>query len=272
MSSCRSKLVPSFAFSSALALALSLPALAADVTKPGRVAGLIVEKSTDGAFLTWTPVATDAAGQPELVDFYAVYRGTTPDFVPDTANGTNRIGSATVSEFLDSGALLAPESFFYRVTAIDAAGNESTTRNPLVASVPVLSGSWTDTSIVLSWTSAEPVANVAGYRVHYGKRPGVYESVDDVGLATSHTLTGLELLVNWYVAVTAVDIHGNETAFSNEHVDAIAGRVRTLAHDKADICWALRAARPSRATSSARTARRSSCPSTSRRASGRACS
>ena len=75
----------------------------------------------------------------------------------------------------------------------------------------MLSGYWTSSTIEISWTDAGPPSDVVGYRVYYGKAPHQYDYVDDAGMNTSHTLSGLQLSVNWYIAVTAVDANGNET-------------------------------------------------------------
>lgn len=212
-------------------------ALAADVINPAAVEGLFVEKSGADVRLTWTDVATDAAGNAETISFYRVFRGTDPAFVPDKQAGSNEIGTSASASFLDAGAAVDGITYFYRVSAVDAAGNESATKPPRATTPPTLTGAWTDTSIDLDWTGAAPVDEITGYRVYYGKRSGQYEFVDDVGLTNAHSLTGLELWVNWYVAVTAVDVHGNESAFSNQHIDAIAGRVRVMAHDEDRLCW-----------------------------------
>jgi hypothetical protein len=209
----------------------------ADVVNPAEVEGLLVEKSGADVLLSWSEVTTDAAGNAETVDFYRVFRDTQRDFVPDKENGTNEIGTSPTASFTDAGAATDGIDYFYRVSAVDAAGNESAAKPPLVTTPPVLSGDWTDTTIELTWTDGQPIDDVTGYRVYYGQRSGEYDFVDDVGLTNSHSLTDLELWVNWYVAVTAVDVHGNESAFSNEHIDAVAGRVRTQAHDEDPLCW-----------------------------------
>jgi hypothetical protein len=179
----------------------------------------------------------DAAGQPETLALYKIYRGLTPDFVPDTLDGSNLLGTSPTPEFDDPGAAAAAENYFYLISAVDGAGNESATRPSAVREPVTLSGSWTDTTIELDWTPASPEEEVVAYRVYYGRSPHGYEFVADVGLATSHSLTGLQTYVNWYSAVTAVDGAGNESPFSNEHIDAIAGRVRVQAHDEDYLCW-----------------------------------
>jgi hypothetical protein len=210
---------------------------AADVTRPAEVAGLVAAHNGDDVDFAWTPVTLDAAGNAETVDHYRVYRAEAPDFVPDKAGGANRIGTSATAEFTDVDAATNAATYFYLVSAVDADGNESDTKTPLVAAPPVLSGFWTDTTIEVAWTPAEPSGEVVGYKVYYGNASGQYLFADDVGLVTSHSLTGLAKFVNWYVAVTAVDANGNESAFSNEHVDAVAGVVRLKAHDEEELCW-----------------------------------
>ncbi len=220
-----------------VALAALPAARAADVTRPAEVGGVTAARAGQDVALAWDPVTTDAAGNPEAAASYQVYRGTAPDFVPDRAGGSNRIGSVPGPAFTDAGAGSVALPYFYLVTALDGAGNESGTKPSTVTVPPVLSGAWTDTTIDLTWTPAAPAANVAGYRVYYGTATRRYDFSKDVGTATSTSLTGLETFVNWYAAVVAIDANGNESAFSNEHVDAVAGRVRTRAHNDDYLCW-----------------------------------
>ncbi len=209
----------------------------ADVTAPQRVGDLTVDKAGADASLSWTAVVLDVAGNTETTASYNIYRGETRDFVADKIGGSNRIGNSVTESYPDVGALSSGIDYYYRVTAVDAVGNEGGSMMPTVDTPPVLSGNWTDTTIELNWTDAQPIGNVASYNVYYGQAPGVYDSVDNVGMATGHTLSGLALWTNWYIAVTAVDANGNETAFSNEHADAVAGRVRVLAHNDNELCW-----------------------------------
>jgi hypothetical protein len=218
--------------------ALAVPAATAeDVVGPAEVEGVRVERAGDDLRLTWSEVTTDAAGQPETVDFYRVYRGTSPDFVPDKDGGSNRIGEPALPEFTDPGAALGNDRYYYRVTAVDTATNESASKPSAVTTPPVLSGSWTETGIDLSWTDAEPLEEVTGYRVYCGRASGDYERMDDVGLVNSHTVEGLEENVVWYCAVTAVDTAGNESDFSNEHQDVVGGTLDIRAHDDDELCW-----------------------------------
>lgn len=217
--------------------ALALPALAADVTRPADVSGVLVTKTPSDVQLSWNAVTVDALGGAETVASYRVYRGTAPNFVPDKTGGSNRIGTPSGPLFSDTGAAANGTTFYYLVTAVDAAGNESSSLPSTVTTPAVLSSSWTDTTIELSWTQAQPAANVARYRVYYGKASRKYDFFKDVGTATSTSLTGLELWVNWYTTVVAIDTNGNESPYSNEGVDAVAGRVRVRAHNDDYLCW-----------------------------------
>jgi hypothetical protein len=206
---------------------------AADVTPPAQVSGLHAQRVGNDVHLTWDPVTSDAAGQSETIAQYRIYRGTSPDFSTDAST---LIGTATTTASNDVGAAASPSNIYYLVSAIDASGNESASRDSRVTA-PVLSGHWTDTTIELNWTPAAPANQISSYRVYYGRKSGHYEAVQDVGLATSVSLAGLQVYTNWYAAVTSVDLDGNESAFSNEHVDPVAGRVRVRAQDDDYLCW-----------------------------------
>ncbi len=212
----------------------------ADVTAPAEVTSLSETPNATVAGdldLSWTIVTTDVTGNAETVNLYNIYRGDTPDFVPDKSGKSNLIGTSATSSFTDAGALTDGLDHYYLISAEDTAGNEGLTRASTAIVPPILSGFWTETTIELNWTDAAPVDQVAGYRVYYGRKSGVYEFVDDVSLANGHTLGGLDLWVNWFAAVAAVDLNGNESILSTEHIDAVAGRVRVRAHDDSELCW-----------------------------------
>lgn len=212
-------------------------ALGADVTKPAEVGGVLADRSGSDVQLTWTAVAADALGGTEAISEYRIYRGTTPDFVADLVNGTNRVGTAAGTSFTDVGAVDGVDSFFYRVTARDTSGNESAPAESGVTTPPTLVTGWTDAAITLSWSGAAPAGSVAGYAVYYGRAPRSYETRVDVGNASSYNLLGLQLETAYYVAVVAYDAHGIESAFSNEGVEGVAGRVTVRAHNADYLCW-----------------------------------
>ena len=94
-----------------------------DGQAPTAPAGLTATGSIGQAQLSWT-AATDNIG----VARYNVHRGTTAGFTPTTGN---RIAQPTGTSYTDSG--LAAGTYYYRVTAADAAGNVSPASNEATA-------------------------------------------------------------------------------------------------------------------------------------------
>ena len=77
----------------------------------------------------------------------------------------------------------------------------------------------------LAW---DPVTdqNLQGYRVYYGTFSGKYFQSPGQGLsvgngATTYQLTGLSTGATYYFAVTAYDLQGDESAYSNEVLKVI---------------------------------------------------
>lgn len=71
------------------------------------------------------------------------------------------------------------------------------------------------TPVLLSWdANTEP--DLDGYRLYYGVAPGTYQNVLDVGNVTTATVTSLQPGTRYFFAVTAYDVSGNESGFSNE--------------------------------------------------------
>ncbi len=70
---------------------------------------------------------------------------------------------------------------------------------------------------VLVW-DANPELDLAGYRVHLGRFPGVLTQNSDVGNVTQVSCSRVGATTNgrWFVAVTAYDASGNESARSIE--------------------------------------------------------
>lgn len=216
----------------------TFPVWAADVTNPDEVANVLLVKSGGDIILSWDAVTLDATGNPETIDHYEVYRGTVATFVPDKASASNRIGSPPSETFTDSGAVAGPDPItFYLVSAVDPDSNEGLTRASTIMSPPTLTGFWTDTSIELDWTEAQPSIDVAFYRVYRGQSAGTYDFAEDVSLAQLYSSTGLTTNILYHYAVTAIDTAGNESAFSNEHTDPLAGRLSIFAHVDDELCW-----------------------------------
>ena len=70
-------------------------------------------------------------------------------------------------------------------------------------------------TVKLRWDpNTEP--DLAGYKLYYGTAPRNYNHTIDLGQVNSYQVDNLEDELKYYFAVTAYDIDGNESGFSNE--------------------------------------------------------
>ena len=77
-------------------------------------------------------------------------------------------------------------------------------------------------SVVLNWVAPDenedgtPLTDLAGYRIYYGTSSRDYTGMVELNdpFDTSHTLSLAS--GDYYVAMTALDQEGNESAYSNE--------------------------------------------------------
>ena len=80
----------------------------------------------------------------------------------------------------------------------------------ILFSTPALAG-----HLDLAWhPNTEP--DLAGYRIYYGTTSGEYTDYIDVVGSTSARITDLMDDTEYFVALTAYDIDGNESGFSGE--------------------------------------------------------
>src|SRR5688572_19788309 len=154
---------------------------------PAAPAGLAALGELGGVKLTWTAnTETDLAG-------YRIYRSDTADGAFVAINGGNLVTAAT---FTDTG-MAAGERRYYRVTAVDVAGNESPasatadaarvvpTPTPTVIRINTAGAGYTD-SLGRTWdpdrnfsggtisTSAFSVLNTADDSLYYPRRYGAF--------------------------------------------------------------------------------------------------
>lgn len=73
---------------------------------------------------------------------------------------------------------------------------------------------WAESAVVSWQPNTEP--DLAGYQIYYGTTSRFYSVIIDVGNTTQYTVTGLNPGVTYYFAVTAYDINGNESDYSEE--------------------------------------------------------
>ncbi len=69
--------------------------------------------------------------------------------------------------------------------------------------------------VSLAW-DANPEADLAGYRIHYGTASGLYTVHLDAGNVTSCRVSGLAAGTTYYFAATAYNTRGEESGYSNE--------------------------------------------------------
>ena len=174
-------------------------------TAPGNVA--VTDVTTTTAKVTWSE-ATDNVG----VVGYNVY-----------------LNEAKVNETLittteyDLTALTEETAYSVRVTAVDAAENESErseaatfttpkTQDTEAPSVPagVTASDVTQTGAKITWTASADNVGVAGYNVYLGESRVNTSPVT----VTEYDLTGLTANTEYTVTVSAVDAAGNESARS----------------------------------------------------------
>ena len=75
-------------------------------------------------------------------------------------------------------------------------------------------------TVKLRWDpSTQP--NLAGYKVYFGTTSRNYSHTIDLGQVNSYQVGNLQDGVKYYFAVTAYDIDGNESKFSNEVSNAV---------------------------------------------------
>jgi len=153
--------------------------------------------------LSWS-ASTDNVG----VTGYKIYRGST--------NISTVTGTSTTVTGLTSGT-----SYSFHVTAVDAAGNESTASNTVnvttltpdtqAPSVPtgLSSSNVTQTSLTLSWSASSDNVGVTGYDVYQGTT--LIKSVT----GTSTSVSGLSANTTYSFKVRAKDAAGNTSAQSS---------------------------------------------------------
>jgi len=81
---------------------------------------------------------------------------------------------------------------------------------------PALAG-----DVTLQW-DPNPETDVVGYKVYYGTSSRTYSAPISLGLQSAYTVTGLAA-GTYYFAVTAFNVDGLESAFSNEVSTTVTG-------------------------------------------------
>jgi hypothetical protein len=193
-----------------------------DTTAPSAPAGLVsTSQTTSSIVLDWS----DSTGNPvgESV-FYKVFRNSGGS---TTINETTPIATGlTASTYTDS-SLSASTTYQYKVSAYDAAGNESThtptsgygatTATPPDTTAPSVPTGLSVTATTsgtasLSWTASTDAVGVTGYKIFRStSSTGTYTQVGSSASVT-YTDTGLTASTTYYYKVSAYDAAGNDSA------------------------------------------------------------
>jgi glucose/arabinose dehydrogenase/fibronectin type 3 domain-containing protein len=193
-----------------------------DTTAPTAPTGLVANHGPSGIGLGWNASTDNVA-----VTRYNIHRSTTPGFTPTLAN---RVAQAATTSYTDPG--LAAGTYYYRVTAEDAAANVSASSNEANATVPVppppdttppsapagLAATYGSSGVGLGWTASTDDVGVTNYNVHRSTTPGFTPSAANrvaQPVGTSYTDAGLPP-GTYYYRVTAQDAASNVSGTSNE--------------------------------------------------------
>jgi serine protease len=189
---------------------------APDTTPPSAPTGLSASAGNGTVALDWSN-NTEAD-----LDGYIVYRATSAAG-PYAALNSNPLGASAYTD----GSVTNGTTYYYRVTAVDIAGNESAD-SATVSGTPEggdttppaaptgLSGTSTRNSVSLNWADNSE-SDLAGYFVYRATRSGgpfTRVTGSPVG-ASAYVDTGLNSRTRYFYYVTATDTSGNESGQSS---------------------------------------------------------
>ncbi|MBN1397180.1 MAG: fibronectin type III domain-containing protein [Bacteroidetes bacterium] len=204
-------------------------AIPGDYKVPSVPRNLIISDSSNQTItLRWTQNS-----DPDFL-LYRIYRGTTPGPISKTDSVINIADTVKIITGLINGT-----RYYFRITAVDNTGNESGYSNEVNAapvdqiapSTPVNLAAIdsSNQTILIKWRK-NTEADFSKYRIYCGISPNPDVKIDSVMAGISDTLKvigGLTNGIRYYVRITAADIYGNESGYSNE-VSAVPYAVITF--------------------------------------------
>lgn len=107
-------------------------------------------KAGNDAELVWNMITTDTLGNAESVDYYVIYRSTSPSFVPGIADSIGAVFQPETT-YTDVNALSTGSSYYYLVKAVDWKKNVSEKSN--MAFVFIKSMNENPMATDMGWTS-----------------------------------------------------------------------------------------------------------------------
>ncbi len=216
---------------------LSIEKVYPDKSPPAAVEGLHAAWASNyDVGLRWKQ-ASDNHG----VAGYRVYRGGAANFGPAK---NNLVGMPSAEQFVDR-KVTEGAKYFYKVTAVDGAGNEGPPGKALAVAVPAnipplmtatLAAAPRAKSILLLWKTPQSDADVAGVNVHRSTRAdGGFRRIPiplagAPGLTTPYYLDrAVEMGKTYCYRIRQVDRGGLESVFSNVASAAPAEKAKPVA-------------------------------------------
>lgn len=193
--------------------------VSSDAEAPALVSGLTATDAPNDAGgkiqLAWaTSSATDLA-------YYHIFRSNAPF---TTVAGLAPVAVTSQTAYTDN--TTDGVSYYYAVTAVDTSGNENTTVQSVGPAVSInnppaqptgLYGYTSANGVNLYWNTNNE-ADLAGYKIYFGTSSGNYGAPVVLGRVTNYELTSLQSCTNYYIAVSAYDTGGVESAYSTQVV------------------------------------------------------
>ena len=102
-----------------------IPGVFEGINPPDIIGDLDVRRSAslpDSIELLWNAPPFDIYGGPVAVASFSIYRSTNPFFIPGTSNRIAVISDPNARSFIDPGAFVAPQNYYYLVTVTDTRG------------------------------------------------------------------------------------------------------------------------------------------------------
>ena len=185
----------------------------ADTTAPTAPTALTAEARADGVHLAWGAATDDHA-----VASYTVYRAAAADFAPSE---DTRLGTSTTTAFVDDARV--PGTRYYRVVAVDAAGNVGPATAAVEVVLPDTTAPETPAAptatvgadgIALAWAAVGDDVGVTGYTVHRGSTADFAVAPENaVGQVAAPGYTDVPPAPGtYYYRVVATDAAGNVSA------------------------------------------------------------
>ncbi|WGT46727.1 LamG-like jellyroll fold domain-containing protein [Tessaracoccus lacteus] len=208
--------------------------------------------TTPDITLAWDEVTDNVA-----TTSYALYRGTTADFTPSDSSLVTTVTVTDASQTSYTHVVPNPEqgTWYYRLVALDAAGNASEPSAAAEADVPDtaaptapadLSATVVSGSVQLSWTASTDNVAVTGYQIHRSADPSFTPAAATlVGESTTTSYTDAAPAGSWHYTVVAVDAAGNTSTASGVAdatvADTLAPSTPTLSAevdgDSIELSW-----------------------------------